>query len=104
MPERDGAFQGFGHVVTGDDGAYAFRTIKPVAYPGRTPHIHVKVFPPGVTAGSGRELTTQFYIDGHPLNARDFLFNRMTPAEQAAVVMAFADGADGVETVIDVVV
>jgi len=39
----DDAFQGFGHVVTGADGSYAFRTIKPVVYPGRTPHIHVKV-------------------------------------------------------------
>ncbi len=99
-PARDGAFQGFGHVVTGDDGAYAFRTIKPVAYPGRTPHIHVKVFPPGGRA----TLTTQFYIDGHPLNAGDFLWRRMSAVEQAAVAMAFTEGADGVEATVDVVV
>lgn len=29
----DEAFQGFGHVTTGSDGAYAFRTIKPAVYP-----------------------------------------------------------------------
>ncbi|PLX45679.1 MAG: protocatechuate 3,4-dioxygenase, partial [Hyphomicrobiales bacterium] len=40
---RDGGFQGFGHDITGADGSYRFRTIMPVPYPGRTPHIHVKV-------------------------------------------------------------
>lgn len=37
--EFDAAFQGFGHDITGPDGSYKFRTIKPVTYPGRTPHI-----------------------------------------------------------------
>lgn len=92
----DDAFQGFGHVVTGDDGAYAFRTIKPVPYPGRTPHIHVKVF------HSDTELTTQFYLADHPLNARDGLYQRMSRAEQAAVSMAFTSGADVPETVVDI--
>jgi protocatechuate 3,4-dioxygenase beta subunit len=94
---RDQGFQGFGYVVTGADGSYAFRTIKPVPYPGRTPHIHVKVF------HGGNELTTQFYIAGHPQNAGDFLFRRMSADEQRAVSMAFRDGADGIETVVDVV-
>lgn len=40
----DAVFQGFGHDITGQDGNYKFRTIKPVTYPGRTPHIHVKLF------------------------------------------------------------
>lgn len=95
-PARDAGFQGFGHVVTGADGAYAFRTIKPVPYPGRAPHIHVKVI------HGGRELTTQFYIDGHALNERDFLFGRMSARQQRAVNMVFSDGADGPETVVDV--
>ena len=38
--ERSGApdpnFQGFGYDVSGASGEYAFRTIKPVPYPGRT--------------------------------------------------------------------
>src|SRR6516165_6611299 len=40
---RDSNFQGFGRFLTGSTGEYYFRTIKPVPYPGRTPHIHVKV-------------------------------------------------------------
>ena len=34
----DENFQGYGRSTTGDDGLYRFRTIKPVHYPGRTPH------------------------------------------------------------------
>ena len=36
----DPNFQGFGRCLTGLTGEYLFRTIKPVPYPGRTPHIH----------------------------------------------------------------
>ena len=41
--KRDKNFQGFGRFLTGSTGEYYFRTIKPVPYPGRTPHIHYKV-------------------------------------------------------------
>lgn len=42
-PEQvlDAGFQGFGAVTTDAEGRYRFRTIKPVPYPGRTPHIHL---------------------------------------------------------------
>ena len=40
---RDPGFQGFGRALADPGGGYRFRTIRPVAYPGRTPHIHVKV-------------------------------------------------------------
>lgn len=93
---RDPAFQGFGHVVTGPDGAYAFRTIKPVPYPGRTPHIHVKVI------RGRRELTTQFYIAGHEQNAGDWLFQRMSAQDQRAVSMVFSDGTGGQEAAVDI--
>lgn len=93
---RDAAFQGFGHVVTGADGRYAFRTIMPVPYPGRTPHIHVKVF-----FGS-RSLTTQFYVAGHPMNARDGLFRRMSRPQQRAVSMTFNAGDDGREADVEI--
>jgi protocatechuate 3,4-dioxygenase, beta subunit len=65
--QRDPNFQGFGRFTTGSTGAYYFRTIKPVPYPGRpAPHIHVKV------KQGGREiLTTQFMIAGHPGNEVD---------------------------------
>src|SRR5688572_29691372 len=40
---HDKNFQGFGRFLTGSTGEYLFRTIKPVRYPGRTPHIHYAV-------------------------------------------------------------
>ena len=43
VDKKDKHFQGYGRFLTGSDGGYYFRTIKPVPYPGRTPHIHVKV-------------------------------------------------------------
>lgn len=79
---RDQGFQGFGHAVADADGRFAFRTIVPVPYPGRTPHIHVKVLK------DGREvLTSQLYRAGYPQNPSDFLFRRMSPAEQERVSM-----------------
>ncbi len=59
---KDGNFQGFGRFLTGSGGDYYFRTIKPVPYSGRTPHIHVKV---------KKSLTTQIFINGHEQNKRD---------------------------------
>ncbi len=95
--QRDENFQGFGSYQTADDGSYWFRTIKPVAYPGRTPHIHVKVFT------GARELTTQFYIDGDPLNANDSIYNSMDEAEKAAVSMNFVMGPEYPEATVDIV-
>ncbi len=78
----DENFQGHGHTVTDDQGAYRFRTILPVPYPSRTPHIHAAVLPSG-----HRPLVTQIYIKGEPRNAKDFLFNRI-PVEQRPLVVA----------------
>jgi protocatechuate 3,4-dioxygenase beta subunit len=67
--KRDSNFQGFGRFLTASSGDYYFRTIKPVPYPGRAPHIHVAV------KLKGQEMfTTQCYIRGHAANERDFLF------------------------------
>jgi len=60
-----------GHVITGPDGAFRFKTIVPAIYPGRTRHYHVKVQAPG----SGL-LTTQLYFPNEPANRRDGLFRR----------------------------
>ena len=86
---RDAAFQGFGRVTTRADGAYAFRTIKPVAYPGRTPHIHFLVRAPD------RRLTTQMYVAGEPQNGRDYLYSRLGRARDAVTVRL--DPANGIE-------
>ena len=66
---RDSAFQGYGKMLTDGRSSYGFRTFKPVAYPGRTPHIHLKV-----ATADGRRLTTQFYLAGDPQNDRDFVY------------------------------
>ena len=70
--DRDENFQGYGQMAAGESGAYRFRTIKPVPYPGRAPHIHFAVSGPG-----SQRMTTQLYIKDHPGNARDFLFRRI---------------------------
>lgn len=71
--KRDTHFQGFGRFVTGSSGEYLFRTIKPVPYPGRTPHIHFAV------KMKGREkFTTQCYIQGHPQNETDGILKNIT--------------------------
>lgn len=66
--------QGFGlrgHVFTDTDGRYAFRTILPGLYPGRTRHYHVKVQAPGKAV-----LTTQFYFPDEERNRSDDLFRQ----------------------------
>ncbi|MDX2104645.1 MAG: intradiol ring-cleavage dioxygenase [Alphaproteobacteria bacterium] len=54
--QRDPGFQGYGRTVSDSAGAYQFRTVMPVAYRGRPPHLHLKI-----TAGS-RRLITQLYL------------------------------------------
>jgi protocatechuate 3,4-dioxygenase beta subunit len=88
---RDAAFQGYGRVATEGDGTYRFRTIRPVPYPGRTPHIHFAVTAPG------RELVTQMYVAGEPLNERDGLYRSIRDPRQRAAVTVRLEAADGVE-------
>ena len=79
---QDKNFQGFGRFLTGSKGEYYFRTIKPVPYPGRTPHIHFKV------KNGGRELlTTQCYVKGHPMNDRDGIFRSIRDEKQRESVL-----------------
>jgi len=59
-----------GHQFTGADGSYAFETIVPGLYPGRTRHFHLKFQAPDQPV-----LTTQFYFPGEPDNERDNIFN-----------------------------
>jgi protocatechuate 3,4-dioxygenase, beta subunit len=80
---RDTNFQGFGRFLTSSTGEYYFRTIKPVAYPGRTPHIHFKI-----KKGAKELLTTQCYVKGEPRNERDGVFRDIkdTKAREAVLV------------------
>ncbi len=88
---RDAGFQGRGRVVSGIDGSYAFRTIRPVAYTGRTPHIHVSV------ATGGAKLVTQFYVAGEAQNERDFLFNSLRDERAREAVLLRLAAAERIE-------
>ena len=85
----DPGFQGFGVARSGSDGALAFRTIRPVAYPGRTPHIHVKL-----RHASFGELTSQLFIAGDPGNARDFLWRNLAAADREPLAMHLQPATD----------
>ena len=85
---RDPNFQGFGTFTTDTDGQYRFRTIKPVPYPGRTPHIHFRIVAPGLP-----ESITQMYIAGHPLNADDRIY-RSAGERRERLAVAFEPALD----------
>ena len=70
--KKDKNFQGYGRFLTDSKGNYYFRTVKPVAYPGRTPHIHF-----GISKNGHRIFTTQMLINGEPRNERDGLFRNV---------------------------
>jgi protocatechuate 3,4-dioxygenase, beta subunit len=84
------AFQGFGRVQVGADGLYRFRTIKPVPYTGRPPHIHFKV-----KLGSKALLTTQMYLQGEASNTRDFLTRGLSAEQRSSLEVGFSTTPDG---------
>lgn len=90
---RDPAFQGYGRTLTDAGGGYRFRTIRPVPYPGRTPHIHFKVAVPGLG-----ELTTQMYVKGEPGNARDFLLNSVRDPAARERLLVELSPAEAIES------
>lgn len=81
----DPGFQGIGHAVSDSDGRYRFLTIRPVPYPGRTPHIHVMVHALGE-----RPFVTQLYAEGEAGNADDFLYRRIPVERRGLVTVPFA--------------
>ncbi len=84
--KRDTNFQGYGRFLTGSTGEYTFRTIKPVKYPGRTPHIHYKI-----RRGDKELLTTQCYVKGHPANERDGIYRSIRdPKARESITVDFA--------------
>jgi protocatechuate 3,4-dioxygenase beta subunit len=94
----DPGFQGFGAVVTDAEGRYAFRTIKPVPYPGRTPHIHFTV-----AEGGKRRLTSQMFVEGEPGNERDGLY-RYLGRDAKLVTLKLADSGAGLRSTLDIVI
>ncbi len=86
----DPNFGGCGRMITDAEGCYAFRTVKPGAYPFRNfvnswrpAHIHFSI------SGSGfaQRLITQMYFEGDPLIARDSILNTIPdPAARQRLV------------------
>ena len=84
--KHDKNFQGFGRFLTGSTGEYYFRTIKPVPYPGRTPHIHFKI-----RKGKDELLTTQCYVKGEARNNRDGVYRGIRdPKARESITIDFA--------------
>jgi protocatechuate 3,4-dioxygenase beta subunit len=77
---NDKNFQGYGRFLTGSNGQYYFRTIKPVPYAlfnvFRAPHVHV-----AISKNGKRVFTTQMLVRGHEDNARDGLFRGIRDAQ-----------------------
>ena len=80
-------------MTAGADGSYAFRTIRPAPYPGRTPHIHLSV----ATPARGDALVTQLYVADEPQNERDRLFNSIRDPAQRDAVLLRLQPADRIE-------
>ncbi len=89
--QRDANFQGFGRFLTSNKGEYYFRTVKPVPYPGRTPHIHVLV-----KKGDRQLICTQLFVaDQKDRNERDGLYRRIGDRKvQDSVTVDFRKLAD----------
>jgi protocatechuate 3,4-dioxygenase beta subunit len=79
---NDKNFQGYGRFLTDSKGQYYFRTIKPVPYPGRTPHIHL-----AVSRNGRRILTTQLLVKGHPQNDRDGVIREVSDPKALETIM-----------------
>ena len=84
-PGRDENFQGYGRFLTDSKGRYYFRTVKPVTYPGRAPHIHV-----AVTLNNKRMLSSQCYVKGDKRNDKDFIYKRLSKVGQKLTIVDFA--------------
>jgi protocatechuate 3,4-dioxygenase alpha subunit len=91
----ESGFQGFGRILTDDEGRFLFTTIKPGPVPapgGKTqaPHLAVSVFARGLL----RRLVTRMYFPDEPRNADDFALN-LVPAERRATLIAKKIQSDG---------
>lgn len=87
----DQNFQYWGRALTDAAGQYKFKTVIPGDYPAddhwqRPPHIHYKV-----TKRAYRELVTQMYFEGNPLNDDDQILQGVPANERPSVVRPVED-------------
>jgi protocatechuate 3,4-dioxygenase beta subunit len=89
-PPLDDNFQGYGQTATDMTGGYRFLTIRPVSYPGRTPHIHF-----GVSGLGFPRFITQMYVAGEPQNERDgVLMSVRDPAARSRLIVPLRPAPD----------
>lgn len=92
--KRDRNFQGYGAFETDADGRYKFRTVRPVRYPGRTPHIHLAVDRKG-----HERFTTQIIDSSDPMTPRDGVLNSIRDPELRKLVLRdYSPAKDSVES------
>jgi protocatechuate 3,4-dioxygenase beta subunit len=96
--DRDPNFAGIGWVKTGADGRYAFNTIRPVFYPGRTPHIHFAVKAPRYA-----QLITQMFVEGEAQNQGDGIYARLSRTQRALVTARLEPAGAGQRAGFDLV-
>ncbi|MCL4747288.1 MAG: intradiol ring-cleavage dioxygenase [Burkholderiaceae bacterium] len=96
--QRDPRFAGFGWTLSDAEGRYAFDTIRPVPYTGRTPHIHLAVQVQG-----RRRLVTQLFVDGDPGNARDALYRWLPEDARRLLTIELERSAGGSRARFDIV-
>jgi protocatechuate 3,4-dioxygenase beta subunit len=87
--KRDPNFQGYGQARTDAASAYKFRTIRPVPYQSRPPHIHFQVTHPRF-----RTLVTQMYVVGEPGDENPAYFGSRRVRDALSVTLYPADGAE----------
>ena len=85
----DPNFKYWGETFTNSAGEYQFKTIEPGAYPAdtnwiRPPHVHFKVSRLGY-----KELVTQLYFKGNPLNDQDLILKDVPAGQRDSVIIEF---------------
>lgn len=86
----DPGFQGYGATRSGAQGQARLRSIKPVAYPGRAPHIHFTL-----RHASFGTLSSQLFVADDPGNANDFLWRRLPQADRDGLTLSLQPAAPG---------
>jgi protocatechuate 3,4-dioxygenase alpha subunit len=89
-------FQGYGRILSDEDGKFSFATIKPGQVLGpdgklQAPHIAVSVF----TRGLLRRLVTRIYFPDEAANAGDFVLNLVEPARRGTLIAKKIAGQSG---------
>lgn len=93
----DPNFKYWGETFTDENGEYIFKTIIPGAYPAsdgwdRPPHIHYRVAKLGF-----RELITQMYFSGDPLNDKDLILLDIPEHQRQSVIVPFLPSSPDLE-------